>query len=171
MANQNDELKRQTEMLNTAKITALQTYIIMFNRTRKARARVKWLGFLGIAVPLILGGVVLTFYTQGKPPDALIAVGGALSLAQVVMSLWSLSDSWDPKLKKSEEATAEFSQLRLELDAFYPLGTTGLYDEDRLRQLLDRSRRGLFADNELNVSQHERDSAWAEAKQRVLQIS
>ena len=57
----------------------------------------------------------MTFYVKQTVPDLILAITGACALAQVVMSLWALSDDWAGQTKLNERTLSKFSELRSEL--------------------------------------------------------
>jgi mobilome CxxCx(11)CxxC protein len=155
----------QTYRLLTLNRRIYQTYYIASKRTRSVRLRTKILNFLGIAIPLVGGGIVTTFYANNKVPDVVLVITGAFALAQVVMSLWALSDEWDRQGKLNEMTLAQFSELRGQLERLRP-DSTGSYDETSLRDIERRSTVGLSYDDELGVSDSEREEAWDVAVSR-----
>lgn len=157
----------QLERLRLARIRTYQTYLI-FRRARLAKRGLKWLTFLGIAVPVLAGGIVLALYTDRKPPFILIAIAGLLGTFQTVASIWALVDEWERKAQLNTRTAEEFRALRIELDSLQP-GPDGSYDEGALGQLEGRSWGGLHPDDELGVSQQERDRAREEAERRYPQ--
>jgi hypothetical protein len=154
----------QLERLRQARIRAYQTHII-FGKARLAKRGLKWLTFLGIAVPLLAGGIVLALYSDRKPPLMIVAIAALLGTFQTVASLWALVDEWERKAQLNTKLAEEFSQLRIALDTLQP-GPDGTYDEAILQPLESRSWGGLHPDVELGVNQRERDRARVQAEGR-----
>lgn len=75
--------------------------------------------FLGLAVPLTIGGTVLSFSAESEVlTSILIPVAGALTIMQLVISLWALVSRWDEKndyaisaIKANTRLLAEFNRL------------------------------------------------------------
>jgi mobilome CxxCx(11)CxxC protein len=163
MNNYND-LVSQKKRLREAKVRTYQTYLI-FRNVRFAQRGLKLLTFLGIAVPLLAGGVVLTFYSEKRPPTWILITAGAIGLLQTLASLWSVVDGWDQKAHLSERAADEFTQLYIQLETFHP-NSDGTYDEAKLREFESRSWEGVDSDNKLDVRDAERKLARERAEQR-----
>lgn len=92
----------------------------LFERRAKTYRRNRNLiTFLGLAVPLVIGGTVLSFSTGSEALKAiLIPAAGVLTLLQLVISLWALVSRWDEKndyavsaIKSNTRLTAEFNRL------------------------------------------------------------
>jgi hypothetical protein len=64
----------QEKELFDLKRKVYQTYIIAFRRTRKSRLRAKLLNFLGIAIPLVGGGIIIVFYANKTVPDWVLLI-------------------------------------------------------------------------------------------------
>jgi hypothetical protein len=154
----------QDERLRLAKVRAYQTSLI-FGKPRFAKRGLKWLAFLGIAVPLLAGGIVTSLYTDREPPLWIIAIAGLLATLQTVASVWALVDNWDQKAKLADDAAAVADALRIDLDTFLP-DQHGTYDATRLQDLEHRSYGGVVADRLSEIPKKERNSAWAEAEKR-----
>jgi hypothetical protein len=108
----------------------------------------------------------MTFYANHKVPDVILIITGAFALAQVVMSLWSLSDKWEEQGKLNEMTLAKFSKLRSDVKALHS-NADGVYDESKFQPLIyESSSVGLNYDNALNVHPPEREAAWAAAVRR-----
>lgn len=157
----------QVERLRLARIRTYQTYLI-FRKARLAKRGLKWLTFLGIAVPVLAGGIVLALYSDSKPPFALVAIAGLLGTFQTLGSIWALVDEWERKAQLNTKTAEEFRRLRIELDSLRP-GPDGSYDEVTFGPLEGRSWAGLHPDDELGVSQRERDRAREQAERRYPQ--
>jgi hypothetical protein len=107
----------------------------------------------------------MTFYVNQTVPDLILVITGACALAQVVMSLWALSDDWAGQTKLNERTLSKFSELRSELERFYP-NRDGLYDDHQFQEFERRSAVGLHYDDELGVSESERHAGEVAALQQ-----
>ena len=154
----------QVRRLREARVRAYQTYII-FGKARLAKRGLKWLTFLGIAVPLLAGGIVLVLYSDRRPPLVIVALAGLLGIFQAVASLWALVDEWDRKAQLNTQTAQEFRQLHIDLQSLRPRAD-GTYDEAILEPLERRSWGGLHPDDELGVTRRERDRAREQAGRR-----
>ena len=59
-------------------------------RAQKLRRKRTWITFLGIAVPITVGGIVLSFGTLPMLMPYLIGIAGVVGVAQLILSVWSL---------------------------------------------------------------------------------
>jgi mobilome CxxCx(11)CxxC protein len=124
-----------------------------------------WLTFSGIAVPVIGGGIVFAVYANEKPPEWLFDVTGLLATAQVLVTVFSLVAGWDRKRAISEVARNDFTRLRIALDNLR-LDGNGIYDQEVLGRLVTQSYRGSSVDDELEVSEQEKQTAERRALER-----
>ena len=63
--------------------------------------------FLGIAVPVVVGGLVLSFGTDAPDLPKVIWAAGVLGILQLVISVWALVARWDSTLAYSLESATE----------------------------------------------------------------
>ena|SRR5215469_3821424 len=154
----------QHERVRLSRVRAYQTSII-FGKPRLAKRGLKWLTFLGVAVPLMAGGIVLSLYSDRRPPFWIVAIAGLIATLQATASAWALVDNWEQKAKYADDAAEDADALRSELDTFYP-GPDGTYNEEKLLSLEIRSYGGKLADRMNEIPQKVRDRARAEAEKR-----
>ena len=88
---------------------------IFSDRTAWYRKWLRLLTLLGILVPVVVGGVMLSFGAGDRFMPYILAVAGALGLVQLVGSVLSLVYKWDDELAYSTEAAADNGRL---VDAF-----------------------------------------------------
>ncbi|MFY1658342.1 mobilome CxxCx(11)CxxC protein [Micromonospora sp. WMMD1274] len=63
-------------------------------RARLLRRRLKWLNFVALVVPVIVGGLALG-YGAGFPLLGLaVAIGGTVGLVQLTFSTWAIVSGW-----------------------------------------------------------------------------
>lgn len=80
------------------KFYSFGTSKIFQRRARKLRFKLNILLFLGIVLPLFVGAYVTTYGTENQTLKAYILPAvGALSISQIVMSLWALIARWEDK--------------------------------------------------------------------------
>jgi mobilome CxxCx(11)CxxC protein len=120
------------------------------------------LTFLGIAVPLLVGGIITSVFVDTKPPYILLAIAGLTGAVQVVASVWALVDRWEEKANLSVKTTDEFRDICTQLDTMHD---QGVYDEEKLARLENASYGGRYADDMLRVSQRVRERAREKAEQ------
>jgi mobilome CxxCx(11)CxxC protein len=93
---------------------------IFLKRSRKYKRLLQLLGFIGIVVPLLIGGGVLGFGLQATYLPTFVTVAAALGVLQLGFSAWSIGFSWSDNLAYSLESAAENFALS---DAFKELGS------------------------------------------------
>jgi hypothetical protein len=123
------------------------------------------LTFLGITLPLLTGGIVTSFYTEGKPSPLLVNASAFLGVLLAVATVWSLVDEWPRRAQLNESYGKDFDQLYVELQTLRP-DADGIYDEAKLSDFERRSRSGVDADRADNVSETEKELAWKKALER-----
>jgi mobilome CxxCx(11)CxxC protein len=80
------------------------TAYIFERRAAPIRRRLQWLAFLGIAAPAALGAVVGTFNLNRTALAIAITFAGAIGIAQLIISIWSLVAKWDDSLAYDVES-------------------------------------------------------------------
>ncbi len=80
---------------------------IFLARSIKYRNRLRLLSFVGLAGPLLVGAVVIHGLVTDKSMSLLLPVVGIVSVAELLVSAWSLAASWAENLSYSQRSTAE----------------------------------------------------------------
>lgn len=107
MENNIDILRKQS--WNEA-FYAYGTAYIFEKMASKLRWRLKILTFLGIAVPLALGGTVASFGLDFKYLGLIIIIAGTLGIIQLIGSTWALVAKWEDEYAYSlESCTGNYS--------------------------------------------------------------
>jgi mobilome CxxCx(11)CxxC protein len=112
------------------------TGFIFETRTKKLRISLRWLTFLGVAVPVAIGGIVLSFGTKSVALPYLLGAAGILAVAQLVLSVWSLVAAWNDNLAYAIESAR--SNYRL-ATRYEDLGRNSLLTSRRTSKYLRRS--------------------------------
>jgi len=73
-------------------------------RARRLRLGLRIIEFLGIIVPLFVGGIVTTYGIQFKHIQAILLLGGIVALAQLFTSVWALVSKWDDEYSYAQES-------------------------------------------------------------------
>jgi mobilome CxxCx(11)CxxC protein len=94
-------------------IYAYGTGQVFLKRSRKYTKLLQALSFFGIIVPLLIGGVVLGFGTEGAYLKTLIIIAAVAGIVQLVFSAWSIVYSWADGLQYSLESASENFDLSL----------------------------------------------------------
>jgi mobilome CxxCx(11)CxxC protein len=88
---------------------------------RQTARRYKWLlrilDFLGIVVPVTVGGIVLSFGAEPRYLPYIVVPAGILSIIQLVMSVWSLVARWQDALVYAEESVSSNHRLSREYES------------------------------------------------------
>jgi len=103
MENKNEFDKLREKCWNDAFYT-FGTAWIFEKRASKLRRRLRILTFLGIAVPLALGGTVASFGLDFKYLGLIILLAGILSIVQLIGSVWALVAKWEDEYAYSLES-------------------------------------------------------------------
>ncbi len=118
-------------------IYSFGTGFIFETRAKRLRRALRWLTFLGIAVPVAIGAIVLTFGTKSDALPFLLIAAGILAVAQLVLSVWSLVAAWNDNLAYSVESAR--SNYRL-VARYEDLGRNAPADIDVRFNILEAER-------------------------------
>jgi mobilome CxxCx(11)CxxC protein len=80
-------------------------------RARQLRSRRNWITFLGIAVPVTVGSLYLSFNAFPGVFPLILGVAGVILTIQLVMSVWSLVARWDEDYQHSIESMQANTRL------------------------------------------------------------
>lgn len=83
------------------------------NKLQKYRRR---LLFVGIAVPVFIGGSALTLGSGSKVLPFLVPIGSTLLIVQLVWSVWSLVANWEDRFSYATESTAANYRMASEFE-------------------------------------------------------
>jgi mobilome CxxCx(11)CxxC protein len=139
MENKNTFDKKREHSWNEA-FYAYGTAYIFEKRAYKLRWRLRILTFLGIAVPLALGGAVASFGLNCKYLGIIIFITGVLGIMQLIGSTWALVAKWEDEYAYSLESISSNYSLS---DKYKELGESPpRSDEFRIKiDLLDAENR------------------------------
>jgi len=99
---------------------AYGTAAIFQARSLRYRSLIRALTFMGIVVPLLIGGVVLGFGLHASYLPSLLVIASAVGVFQLVFSAWAIVYAWADNLEYSLESAAENFELS---SLFKQLGT------------------------------------------------
>ncbi len=119
---------------------------IFGKRATRYRRLLRLLSFLGVAVPAMLGGILLAFGTNFEYLSLTIYVASLLGLLQLVLSLWSLVAKWEDAFAYSLESLSSNRNLA---SLFEELGKNLPSDEREFRVRYDL----LQSENRLRTKQ------------------
>ncbi|MCU1670654.1 MAG: putative rane protein [Blastococcus sp.] len=75
-------------------VDAAGTAHVLEDRAARLGRQLKLLNFVGLAVPVIVGGLVLGYGAGMKALGLVIAVGAGLTVLQLVVAVWSMTAGW-----------------------------------------------------------------------------
>lgn len=104
---------------------AYGTAFIFRERFRRYRRKLRILAFVGLIVPLAVGGFVLAFGTGSAVLPYLTWLAASLGLAQLSVSAWSIVARWDDSLASASDGMVLNQQLYAQ---FKRLGREGPCD-------------------------------------------
>lgn len=135
---------------------AFGTAQIFLRRSLRYRRNLRILAFIGIAGPVLIGAMVI----HGIGSDywvSFLAVVGFVSVAEALVSLWSLAATWADSLSYSQRSTAENLALS---SAFRELGEQGqtppMDFEIKFTDLRSRDESRRATDAEQGVTEKEK---------------
>lgn len=137
----------------------------MFER-RAARfyRNLRWLAFLGIGVPVLVGSLVLAYGLSSSSVAAILPWAAGLGVVQLVVSTWSLSSDWSGGLQRSSERIWVNHELAKSFEA---LGRTPPDDpkefQRRLDPLLAEEKVSERTDYQLHLSESEKRAGYRAA--------
>lgn len=151
-----DESQTRTELAHT-EFLAYGTTRLFDKRMRSLDWKRKVVTFLGVFVPLMIGGVVLSFGLESYILQALIAMAGVATILQLAFSLWSLVAAWDRSysdcMASVKENTAIYNQA---VSIKKKIGQIdGFHLKSLVEDLNDRYQRREQEDLALGVSDKE----------------
>jgi len=88
--------KMRKELWNSA-FHSYGTAYIYGQRAKAIEKRLTLITFLGIVVPIIVGGIVTSYGTESSVLKYAIIAAAPLSLIQLIISVWSIVDKWNEK--------------------------------------------------------------------------
>jgi hypothetical protein len=93
---------------NERAVNSVQKAWAFDKRGKRTRFYLKVLTFSGVAVPAVVGGIVLSFAAGVQEAwfTRILAVAGKLSIAQIVLALWALSAKRDDAHAYATESVA-----------------------------------------------------------------
>lgn len=121
---------------------AYATSYIFQCRARTLGARLNWITYIGFAVPMIVGFLVLS-YGHFKSLPTIIAAASALGILQAVISLWSVIGGWVAGYSYATTSVAANSRLALryeELASNPPADLSALQHEYEKIAIRDEGR-------------------------------
>jgi mobilome CxxCx(11)CxxC protein len=108
---QDDERSKiQLDSWNNA-VYAFGTADIFERRTRLFQRKLQWLGYIGLAGPLLVGLLALGFGATSYSVKSIIPIAIVVGIAQVLISAWSLVSDWTGNLAYARESATANAEL------------------------------------------------------------
>lgn len=120
----NDALALRNDCWGRA-IETFGTAYIFQDRIRTPRRNLRVITFLGIAIPALVGGIILSFGTDPTMLKPLLWAAGILGTVQLALSVWALVARWDDEVAYGFESSADNFRLSSQYER---LGKTGPAD-------------------------------------------
>lgn len=95
--------KRARDTWGTAEVATL--------RASRTKRWLRSLNFVGLAVPLVIGGLAIAYSINGAVRLWLVGTASALLIIQTVVALWALTAKWDDNYTDSMRSVAENRRL------------------------------------------------------------
>jgi mobilome CxxCx(11)CxxC protein len=103
----------------TKAIHSFGTSQIFVNRMASTKNKLRLVAFLGIVVPVAVGGVVTAFGTNFKYLEVVLLVASTVGLFQLILSVWALVAKWEDRLGFAIDSMNENARLA---ESFKSLG-------------------------------------------------
>lgn len=91
-------------------VDAYGTSYVFRQRARSLKFKIRWLAYSGLAVPLIVGALVGA-YGEFKLLALVVAIGAAVGVVQIAVSLWSIVGNWPDGYAYARQAVAANESL------------------------------------------------------------
>jgi mobilome CxxCx(11)CxxC protein len=137
-------------------IHAFGTSYVFQQRARRLKIRLQWINYVGIAVPILAGSLVLSFGQFG-PLSIVVTILSAIGVIQVIVNLWSLVGRWVEEHSYTISSIASNDSLSIKYREFGQNPPAKLSDLRQMYERLqveDRTRREQ--DHQHGISDSER---------------
>lgn len=84
---------------------------IYSRRASNLNEKLNWITFLGIVIPLLIGGIVTTYGVTSPILKYLIYIAAPISLFQLIISVWSVVANWNLSYAYYLETSLDNSNL------------------------------------------------------------
>jgi len=136
---------------------AYGTAHLFLKRSLRYRAYLRFLAFIGIGGPAVVGAMVIHHIVSPKNLDLLVWVVSIIAVIEALVSVWSLAANWADNLSYAEGSTAENLALS---SAFRELGQQAENPradlEVKFTELRSRDESRRAADAQKGVTEREK---------------
>jgi mobilome CxxCx(11)CxxC protein len=119
-----------------------------------------WITFLGVVVPVVVGGVVLGFGADMTSKDVfkyLLYSAGSVGLIQLILSTWSIVSRWDEKYEYAMKSVVENTKLYNDWDDYRKRQIVdNAESEQKFNDIKSRTDQQEFRDISQNISDKEK---------------
>lgn len=130
------------------------TAYIFEQRQHKFRKYLRGITFLGIAVPLSVGGVVGSFGINSRFLPYLLGVAGVLGVVQLILSLWAIVAKWDDELAYSLESMTDNNRLSAGFERLGKISPSDIKLRFEILQAENQAR--INSDNKQGINDKEK---------------
>jgi mobilome CxxCx(11)CxxC protein len=122
---------------------AFATAAIFEYRARRLKKRLRWLNFIALVVPVIVGGLALAYGAGFRLLGFVVAVGAAVGVVQLVISTWSETSGWVESYGFAITSVVENQRLARDFKALgedTSSNLESLRNQNRLLKAMDDAR-------------------------------
>jgi mobilome CxxCx(11)CxxC protein len=123
------------------------TAYIFDSRARRMRKKLTWLTFVGLAVPLIIGALVLGFGVALKALEIAVPIAATVGIGQLVVFAWSVVAGWVDSYQRSIYAIVANRSLSEKYETLGREVPTDIVAYRHQIELLDATDRGQRDDD------------------------
>lgn len=109
--NQIDEYNNLRQDCWNDALHSFGTAYIYSKRSRKIGKLLKINNFLGIIVPVVIGGIVTSYNVSADALQIILIIAAPISVLQLILSVLSLTNKWDDSYSYYLESTNDNGQL------------------------------------------------------------
>jgi mobilome CxxCx(11)CxxC protein len=136
---------------------AFATAAIFARRAKKYRRLVEWLTFIGLAIPVVVGGIALADYKNPAYLTEAVLIGVTFAVMIGVLSLWSVVKQWPDNLDYSSSSNADNHRLSDQLKALATTAVKPPADFDvKYKELVTLDDAQNISDNKKDISEWEK---------------
>ncbi|KMV28367.1 hypothetical protein AB733_24115 [Photobacterium swingsii] len=156
-----NEIKGTIEHMEFLSYGTIQVFERRSNRLKILRA---WLTFLGIVLPVTIGGMYLSFGQGDELMGLIVSIAGIVGVIQLILSTWALVSGWDSKYEASIKAVQGNTSIYNRCKRF--VSTPPEDDSEFLRlynQILNDAESQELADLTQHITNAEKNYAYVSA--------
>lgn len=143
----NVDRKEINETIKHLEFLSYGTIQIFERRSNRLKVLRAWLTFLGIVLPVTIGGMFLSFGQSDELMELIVQFASVIGVIQLILSTWALVSGWDIKYEASIKAVQgntniynrckRFISFPLEDEAKYTQLYNQIMDDAESQELID----------------------------------